>query len=286
MSKFKITQAISVLAITFMLVGCHVETVVERHSRTRHASDFRPTIETVREFGGDEYTVARVETRDEYILRYGHRDINSPKRGIVDGRLGGRTREVETDFGKIYERPVNISDVGDGTVFHYQDDDEDNIYIDLVYFDDRSDIFLETGGDEYFTVPKGTVNYTGTNLFGVWESRSENGWGSGHSHGTFELTADFDAGTGSIEGETLMISAAGQDAGLDASEIEGEFGVNAETGTFSGDDLTVTNSATGEEYEALINGSFHGRNSTSVTGIYVEDSRNPSFFGAIAGVKD
>ena len=234
-----------------------------------------------------DYNINRIETRDDkHILRYGRSSINHPQRGIVrvDPHSYEFTPAGYNEFGDFYDVDFHISGVGDATSFTYIDEDFPDTYINLVYLTYLNDRYLEVGGDNYYTVPIGRIIYSGTNIFSVWGTeRTENGWGSGHSDGTFALEANFALGEGSITGNSVKISASGDDPGLDESQIEGSFDINTEAGTFSGGDIEVRNHDSNEIFYAYIYGSFHGEEGEAVTGIYVEDTSDPLFFGGIAG---
>ena len=270
MFKFQFVIPSIVIAISVLVSGCN-------------SND--PSLSNLRsDFGG--YNINRIETSDdEHILRYGRSEINHPIRGIVtvDPIDYGYIPAGSNEFGDFYNVEFRISGVGDATSFTYEDGEYDT-YINLVRVTNLNDRYLEVGGSSEYSVPIGPVTYSGTNIFAVWgRERAENGWGRGHSDGTFALTANFDAGTGTIRGHSDKVYGSGTDPGLDGSEIEGSFGVNAEAGTFSGGDIIVRNVDSRRIHYAVIFGSFHDEYAESVSGLYVHDSSDPLFFGGIAG---
>ena len=276
MLKINLMPIATMVAIPMLMAGCNNTEV-----------QFIPTTEQVREFSNN-FNLSRIETNELSIMRYGYGDFNSSSNKVVPSDSINRQESLNTEFGSIETGPVNLTEIGNGTVYRFEDTENQNIYIDLIYFDDRNFRFLEVGGANHFSNPRGLVTYTGTNIFSVWgNNHSENGWGSAHSEGTFALEADFEAGRGNINGHSNRVLSDEMRSGLDGSEIEGVFSINTETGEFSGEHLQVTNIATSEVFgNVQINGSFHGERAKSVTGIYVHNPEQGEsvFFGAIAGV--
>lgn len=123
------------------------------------------------------------------------------------------------------------------------------------------------GGDRVSNIPSGTYTYAGTNIVG-------NRDGSAVEVGEFSMNVDFNNRVASISGQT------------DRSAISGNnIPVDVGTGSFAGNNLTLTNKSNGQTFGATIDGSFHGNGATGVTGVYADRADIPTVAGVIAGTK-
>lgn len=122
---------------------------------------------------------------------------------------------------------------------------------------------LIAGGAKVSNIPAGSYVYRGTNAVG-YRDRSKD------EIGTFEMAVDFSSGTANINGSTAT------------STITGNMDVNNQTGTFSGNNILLSE-VSGAQASGTIFGNFHGDGATAVSGVYYENSLIPVVAGAIAG---
>lgn len=123
------------------------------------------------------------------------------------------------------------------------------------------------GGQRVSNIPAGSHTYAGTNIIGARD-------GSYFESGTFAMNVDFSNGTAAITGSTPTSSIGGSN-----------IAVNTSNGTFTGNNLTLTDTLNNVSFGANIDGNFHGNGATGVTGIYTDSGSNPVVAGAIAGTR-
>lgn len=149
--------------------------------------------------------------------------------------------------------------------------------VDVIYYEDNSGEvaigYLEGNGAnaalalgyKASSIPAGSYTYNGTNIIGYRD-------GSYFEDGTFAMNVNFNTGTASLTGSTNTSSIGGSGISVNSSE-----------GTFSGNNLTLTETTTGLSTTATIHGNFHGAGATGVTGLYSDNGSTPTVAGAIAG---
>ena len=181
--------------------------------------------------------------------------------GVID--LSGVNYVSSNSYGDLYAGTTTIN----GTT------------VDVVYYEDSSGQaaigYLEGNGTnvalalgyEVSNIPSGSYTYTGTNIIGYRD-------GSNFEDGTFAMRVNFNTGTASLTGST------------NTSAIGGSgISVNTSDGTFSGNNLTLTETTSGFTTTATIHGNFHGAGATGVTGLYSDNGATPIVAGAIAGTR-
>lgn len=134
----------------------------------------------------------------------------------------------------------------------------------VVYGQSANENALAVGGGTVSNIPSGVYTYNGTNFIGYRD-------GSYFEDGTFAMGVDFSNGNGNITGSTTN------------STIGGSIVVNSSNGTFSGSNLTLTDTFNNIRTTGSINGNFHNSGATGVSGIYYDNGSNPFVAGAIAG---
>lgn len=120
-------------------------------------------------------------------------------------------------------------------------------------------------GPEIISLPNGSFTYRG-DIF--TKSRSE----TGIEEGTFFLIANFTTRTATIEAQTATTQLSGTNLLINS------------TGEISGANLTM--SVPGQtSTSAGLEGNFHGQGARGVSGIYYNNSSNPTHIGAFAGTR-
>jgi hypothetical protein len=165
------------------------------------------------------------------------------------------------EHGTFYEGVVGTTEGAEnGTIFI--DDSGELLIID---YQNLSTNNLSAFGIAPENIPlSGSATYEGTNIFTLRD-------GSYAETGTFVMTINFAAPTGSLQGQTANTNIVVDEIAFDLQN--GQFYSNLAM-------LTVD----GNEVSASLYGSIHGDGGTGVTGIYHENSAiAPLFAGAIAG---
>ena len=149
-------------------------------------------------------------------------------------------------------------------VLYYEDSSQE---VAGAYLVGNGEDFLIVFGNEVSNIPSGSYSYTGTNVIGLRD-------GSYSEEGTFAMNVNFTSSTASLTGSTASSSIGGSGISINSSD-----------GTFTSNNLTLTEIASGLNTTATIHGNFHGSGATGVTGIYTDNATTPTYAGVIAGTR-
>ena len=120
-------------------------------------------------------------------------------------------------------------------------------------------------GTTISSIPRGIYTFDGASAV------IKRGAGNTLNVGDFDMTVNFEVGTGQIRAQNPI------------SLLTGNFAVNTARGTYSGRELDLT--AEGSEVKASIYGNFHGVSATGVSGVYHDNTETPIYYGGIAGAR-
>ena len=174
--------------------------------------------------------------------------------------ISNMTYTSSNQYGDLYSGPVTSNGVTINAIA-FVDSSSGAV---VVYGQNAYANALAVGGETVSNIPSGVFTYNGTNFIGYRD-------GSYFEDGTFAMGVDFSNGTGNITGNTPN------------STMGGTISVNASNGTFSGNNLALTDTFNNLSTTGSINGNFHNAGATGVSGIYYDNGPNPVVAGAIVG---
>ncbi len=171
---------------------------------------------------------------------------------------------MQSETTKIETLTGNLNVYGkDQTVTMYKDKASGTVA--LFGVEDNNIASVVSRGDLIRSIPRGVYTYDGVSVV------IKRGAGNTPNAGEFNMTANFEVGTGQVRAQNPI------------SRLTGNFIVNTSNGTYSGTELDLT--AEGAEVKASIYGNFHGLEATGVSGVYHDNADTPIYYGAIAGAR-
>jgi hypothetical protein len=223
--------------------------------------------ESVLQTFGDGAGVARAtitESGETYVINLMAPDIQSNSgdaSAVFDPN--GIYFVQSNNYGDFYAGRTTVN----GTlidVIIYEDNSQD---VAAVYAESSGANVLGALGPEVSNIPSGSYTYAGTNIIGFRD-------GSYSEDGTFAMNVNFTSKAAQLTGSTASSTIGGSGISINTSD-----------GTFTGNNLTLTESSSGLSTTATIHGNFHGSGATGVTGLYSDNASTPTIAGVIVGTR-